>query len=231
MKSKKLLLLNLGTTSFKFRLYGGPEGETVVAEGMVDRVGGSGSYSITLPQGKVEAPCACKSCTDAFELCAAVLRENGVLGSLEELDAVGYKAVHGGPLSGTRMVDDALLRAMERFVPFAPAHNPVYLELMKSLRQRYPALRQAARFETSFHATVPAYRTAYGVPYQWQEDLGIRRYCGADADAGAGRQTGDLGPLGRVFLPLRHPGRGKRGYQHGGYAADRVVPEQPRGGF
>ena len=65
---------------------------------------------------------------------------------------------------------------MEQFVPYAPAHNPVYLELMRNLRERYPALCQAVRFETSFHADIPAFRTAYGIPWQWAEEWGIRRY-------------------------------------------------------
>ncbi len=176
MKCQRLLLLNLGTTSFKFQLCDFRNGEAVTASGMVERIGGDGSYRLRLPSGTLQGPCRCRNCTEAFELCIRLMREEDVLSSLEELDAVGFKAVHGGPLSGTRLVDEELLQAMERFVPYAPAHNPVYLELMRNLRERYPALCQAVRFETSFHADIPAFRTAYGIPWQWAEEWGIRRY-------------------------------------------------------
>ena len=176
MNCQKLLLLNLGTTSFKFQYYDYSTGETAIAGGMVEGLGGSGSCRIVWPEGETYSACSCQTCTDAFELCGGILREKGVLKEIQDLDAVGYKAVHGGPLSGTRLVDDELLQTMEDFVPLAPAHNPVYLELMRSLRRRYPSLTQAVRFETSFHATIPEYRSAYGVPYRWGEELGIRRY-------------------------------------------------------
>ena len=104
------------------------------------------------------------------------LQQSGILADLDDLDAVGYKAVHGGNLSGTQLVTDALLAEMERVTPLAPAHNPIYLQAMKSIRQRYPELKQVARFETSFHSTIPDCRTTYGVPYQWRQELGIRKY-------------------------------------------------------
>jgi acetate kinase len=92
------------------------------------------------------------------------------------LDAVGYKAVHGGPISGVRPVNDELLEVMDSFISFAPAHNPIYINMMRRLKEQRPELFQAAYFETSFHTTVPLYRAIYGVPYEWVEDIGIRRY-------------------------------------------------------
>jgi acetate kinase len=65
---------------------------------------------------------------------------------------------------------------MERVTPLAPAHNPIYLNAMKDIAVRFPELRQVARFETSFHSTIPDCRTTYGVPYHWRKDWGIRRY-------------------------------------------------------
>jgi acetate kinase len=65
---------------------------------------------------------------------------------------------------------------MERVTPLAPAHNPIYLNAMRDVAKRYPELKQVARFETSFHGTIPEKRVTYGVPYAWKEELGIRRY-------------------------------------------------------
>ena len=71
---------------------------------------------------------------------------------------------------------EALLAEMEKMVPLAPAHNPVYLAMMKSVRAKYPKLTQIACFETAFHQTMPLERAVYGIPYEWVEQYGIRRY-------------------------------------------------------
>lgn len=69
---------------------------------------------------------------------------------------------HGGSISGSRVVDDTLMAEMERMCALAPAHNPVYLEMMRRVQERYPGLTQIACFETAFHATIPLERTVYG---------------------------------------------------------------------
>ena len=204
MKCQRLLLLNLGTTSFKFQLFDFSRGETPSASGMVERVGSDRSfYSLNLPSGKAEGACSCRTCTEAFALCVSRMGDDGVLPSLEDLDAVGFKAVHGGPLTGTRLVDEELLDVMEQFSPLAPAHNPVYLDLMRALRERYPGLLQAVRFETSFHGTIPDYRTAYGVPWEWREKWGIRRYGfhGSSHEYIAGRMR-QLAPSARRVISI-----------------------------
>ena len=93
MKCQRLLLLNLGTTSFKFQLYDFRNGEEVTASGMVERVGGDGFCRLRLPSGAAENLCRCRSCTEAFELCIRLMQEEGVLSSLEELDAAVIEAV------------------------------------------------------------------------------------------------------------------------------------------
>ncbi|MBE6959188.1 MAG: acetate/propionate family kinase [Ruminococcaceae bacterium] len=176
---KKIFIMNLGTTSFKFKLYH-VDGDSmdVRASGEIESVGAAQSrwqYS----------DCNGKSASGAspvpnhgagFTLFLEMLQVEGLLRSLDDLNAVGYKAVHGGNLSGTRIVDDELIAEMERVTPLAPAHNPIYLSAMKDIRKNYPNLLQIARFETSFHATIPDYRTTYGVPYAWREEFGIRKY-------------------------------------------------------
>ena len=176
---KKIFIMNLGTTSFKFKLYHfSAQQQLVLASGEIESVGAAQSaYELQLGESKKE-----KGVTPipdhgaGFAFCVDMLQQGGILSGLEDLDAVGYKAVHGGSLSGTQPVDDALLAEMERVTPLAPAHNPIYLRAMKDIRARYPQLKQVARFETSFHGTIPDCRTTYGVPYQWRQELGIRKY-------------------------------------------------------
>ena len=171
--------MNLGTTSFKFKLYlFSAEHQQVLASGEIESVGAAQSaYELQLGDAKKEkGVIPIPDHGVGFAFCVEMLQRSGILSGLEDLDAVGYKAVHGGSLSGTRPVDDALLAEMERVTPLAPAHNPIYLRAMKDIRARYPQLKQVARFETSFHATIPDCRTTYGVPYQWRQELGIRKY-------------------------------------------------------
>ena len=176
---KKIFIMNLGTTSFKFKLYHfSAQHQQVLASGEIESVGASQSaYELQLGENKTEKGLIPIPDHGAgFSFCVEMLQRNGVLSGLEDLDAVGYKAVHGGNLSGTQPVDDALLAEMERVTPLAPAHNPIYLRAMKDIRARYPQLKQVARFETSFHGTIPDCRTTYGVPYPWRQELGIRKY-------------------------------------------------------
>lgn len=176
---KKIFIMNLGTTSFKFKFYlFSDERREVLASGEIESVGAEQSrYELQLADGKKDSGAMhIGNHAEGFSFCVKALQECGLLKDLSDLDAVGYKAVHGGSLSGTRFVDDELLSEMERVTPLAPSHNPIYLTAMKDIRDRFPSLVQIARFETSFHATIPDCRTTYGVPYQWREDWGIRKY-------------------------------------------------------
>lgn len=175
----KILILNLGTTSFKCKLFTCDEQvQNCIAEGEMESVGTSESrYELSYHDGRSRSGAV--AAEDHGKACAwflSWLQEDGVLKDLNDLTAVGYKAVHGGNLSGTCPVDEALMAEMERVTPLAPAHNPIYLNAMKDIAVRFPELRQVARFETSFHSTIPDCRTTYGVPYHWRKDWGIRRY-------------------------------------------------------
>ena len=176
---EKIFVMNLGTTSFKFKFYAFEQEEAqVLATGELESIGAPMSrYEIHYADGsaiKDETPICDHGA--AFANCFALLQRDGIIRDLDDVTAVGYKAVHGGNLSGTCLVDDELIAEMERVTPFAPAHNPIYLNAMKDIRRRFPGLTQVARFETSFHGTIPQQRVTYGVPYQWKEELGIRRY-------------------------------------------------------
>ncbi|MGH9659700.1 MAG: acetate/propionate family kinase [Bryobacteraceae bacterium] len=89
------------------------------------------------------------------------------------IDAVAFKAVHGGPrFRGTFLIDDHVIAALEEFLPAAPAHNAMYLAAIRAFRESMPGVPLVAAFETEFHATVPAFARAYGVPPEW----GLARY-------------------------------------------------------
>jgi len=176
---EKIFIMNLGTTSFKFKMFAFEDAASeVLASGELECIGAAQShYELKYKDGRSQSgDTPIPDHGAAFVHFFTLLQKDGILRDLSDLNAVGYKAVHGGNLSGTCLVDDALIAEMERVTPFAPAHNPIYLSAMKDIRKRFPQLVQVARFETSFHGTIPEKRVIYGVPYKWKEEVGIRRY-------------------------------------------------------
>ena len=149
-----VLVANLGSTSFKYKLLDMDADGEVVARGGYERIGQSGSPYAT--HG------------DVIEV---ILKELP-----RKPDAIGFKAVHGGPISGAVRVTDEVLAVQEQFADVAPAHNPAYVAAMRAFRTKLPGVPQVAAFETAFHQTIPLSRQVYAIPHEWTEKLGIRRY-------------------------------------------------------
>ncbi len=149
-----ILVANLGSTSFKFKVLDSDKNFAETARGGYERIG--------QPNGD-------------FKTHAEVI--DVILKQLPKPpDAIGFKAVHGGPISGAVRVTDDVLKTMQEFADVAPAHNPVYIAAMKAFKEKLPGVPQVAAFETAFHQTIPASRQTYAIPHEWSEKLGIRRY-------------------------------------------------------
>ncbi len=158
----KILVANIGSTSFKYRLYE-TDTMTVVAQGRVERIGQPGS--------------SCPDYDSAIQACLADLVGNGkALATLDDLNCVAFKAVHAGPLSGARLVDGELLAAMEEFTFFAPAHNPPYIAAMRAFGKTLPDTPLVALLETAFFDKMDEASLTYTVPYEWKQQYGKRRY-------------------------------------------------------
>jgi acetate kinase len=203
---RKILVLNLGSTSYKFKLYQYDGELEQLAKGEVESLTGKTASRYRISALKREAAGESAECRDhftAFSFCQKVLTDSGVLRDLTDVDAICYKAVHGGRISGTRVVDNELLAVMKEMVPFAPTHNPIYIQLMEAIRSRYPSLLQLAHFETAFHQTIPEERTVYGVNYEWYEKYGIRKYGfhGSSHEYIAGRMK-QLDPTVRKLISI-----------------------------
>jgi acetate kinase len=171
----KVLIPNLGSTSLKYQLLD-MDGERVLARGKIERIGSEKAVLTTWDaDGKSEQKVtAIPNHRAAIQLLNERLRGGSPPAGI---DAVGFKAVHGGPrYRGSFVVDDALLEAMKEFVPVAPVHNPVYIQAMLIFREVLPAVPMVAVFEPGFHATIPDRAAVYGIPYEWTERHGIRRY-------------------------------------------------------
>ncbi len=195
----KVLVANLGSTSFKYRLFDlSDPAEPVLARGAIERIGSqSAKVVVRSGRGERELVCAIADHGEAVQLCLDQLTdaEIGVLHDAGEVSAIGFKAVHAHGLTGVHLVDEKVLAAMEAFASVAPAHNPPYIKAMRMLSGRFPHLPLVAAFETGFHRTIPEASQRYAIPDEWATKLGVRRwgFHGASHRYIAGRMAELLG--------------------------------------
>ncbi len=175
----QILVVNVGSTSLKFRLFDMPQ-ESITAVGKIERVGGPSSpFSFSKGGAPVrEGECVCSNQQEAIEHALAMLTdpESGALDSLDDLDAIGFKPVHAKNIAGSVLVDEDVIRAMEEYVPLAPAHNPPYIDAFRIFQKLLPGKELVGVFEPAFHTSIPDYARTYGIPYAWTEKHAIRRY-------------------------------------------------------
>src|SRR5688572_11217248 len=174
----KILVANLGSTSFKYRLFDMAD-EKQLARGGVERIGSAESPCfIELGGKRQELKAKVPDHAAAVRQCLAQLTHaaTGCLKDAREVAAIGFKAVHGGRLSGVERVTPDVLAAMETMSLVAPAHNPPYIKAMRLLAEKLPELPLVAAFETGFHATIDDRLRYYPAPYEWAEKLHIKRW-------------------------------------------------------
>jgi len=169
--NNKILVANIGSTSFKFRLFEMPS-ERVLAKGGVERIGSEDCpYTITV------GDTAAKKGTATFpDHAAAIGFIESELGGFDGLAAVGFKPVMAKGISGTQFMEEPVLQAMEEFNTLLPAHNPPYIAGVRLFNKLYPGLPCIGTFETAFYDHVPVSTYRYPVPLEWEEKYGIRRY-------------------------------------------------------
>ena len=174
----KVLVANLGSTSFKCRLYGMAD-ERQLARGGVERIGAAESPCFVEVGGARRELTACvPDHAVAVRQCLDQLtdRESGCLSSPSEVSAIGFKAVHAGRTSGVQRVTPAVLADMEAVSDVAPAHNPPYITAMRLLSEKLPEIPLVAAFETGFHQTIEDRNRYYAVPLEWAKEHDVQRY-------------------------------------------------------
>lgn len=174
----KVLVANLGSTSFKYRLFDLPA-ETQLARGGIDRIGQPQSAAfVQIGDQRQEATLHIPDHAAAVQICLEQLThpELGCLKSVTEVTAIGFKAVFAGKLSGVRLVTPELLDAMERLFDVAPAHNPPYAKAMRQLKSAFPDIPLVAALETGFHDTIPPANRTYAIPFEWSEQHDVKRW-------------------------------------------------------
>jgi acetate kinase len=174
----KVLVANLGSTSFKYRLFEMAD-ERQIARGGIERIGSPESRcTVEIGSDRRELVAHVGDHAEAVRRCLAQLTDpaQGCLQDAAEVSAIGFKAVHGGGLSGVQRVTPQVLAAMEEMNEVAQAHNPPYIRAIRLLAQRLPEMPLVAAFETGFHETVPDRNRYYPAPYEWAEKFHIKRW-------------------------------------------------------
>ncbi|MEX0939200.1 MAG: acetate/propionate family kinase [Pirellulales bacterium] len=174
----KILVANIGSTSFKYRLFDMRD-ERQIARGGVERIGEARSACFVEIDGqRRQSEEHVPDHAVAVRQCLAQLTDaqHGCLQSASEVAAIGFKAVHGGRYSGVQRVTPDLLDAMEEMNLVAPAHNPPYIAAMRLLAERLPDVPLVAALETGFHETILPRLRHYAVPHEWAEQYGVRRW-------------------------------------------------------
>lgn len=174
-----ILVFNCGSSSIKYQLFD-MKSRSVLAKGAVTRIGEARSEAVLKAGGKViehERPIADHD--EALQLITAMLTDadQGPLKSMSEVHACGHRIVHGGEdFSGSVMIDDSVIAAIERRATLAPLHNPANLTGVRAAMHVMPGVPQVACFDTAFHQTIPPEAYRYAIPHELYEDKRIRKY-------------------------------------------------------
>ena len=174
----KILVANLGSTSFKYRLFDMPD-ERELARGGVERIGSDRARAfVDTGAARREISAAAPDHAAAVRLCLGQLsdREVGCLTRPSDLAGIGFKAVHAENLTGAHRVDGRVLGAMQAYADVAPAHNPPYIRVMRMLAEQLPEIALVAAFETGFHESIAPAERLYAVPLEWATKYGIQRW-------------------------------------------------------
>lgn len=177
---KNILVLNCGSSSIKYKLFE-MSAKKVVANGGIEKIGMPGSFiKFSLPNGekKIEEM-PIPEHTKGVEIIFSKLTdpEVGVLKSLNELDAVGHRMLHGGSkITKSSILTKEVLDIFEACSDMGPLHNPANLKGVNAVKALLPNIPQVGVFDTAFHQTMPDYAYMYALPYEFYEKFGIRRY-------------------------------------------------------
>ena len=175
-----ILVINCGSSSLKYQLINS-ESEEVLAKGLCERIGIEGSAIVHQPKDgdKIKSEVDMPNHTAAVKFVIEKLTDPqvGVIKSLDEIDAVGHRIVHGGEKFATSVVlNDEVIAAIEQCNDLAPLHNPANLIGINSCKEIMPNVPMVGVFDTAFHQTMPKKAYLYGLPLSYYEDYKVRRY-------------------------------------------------------
>ncbi|MEM0023914.1 MAG: acetate kinase [Thermofilaceae archaeon] len=175
----KILVLNSGSSTVKFRVYDCGEALVELAGGIVERIGEEVSYvDYRGPRGGLRYEARIRDHGEALQHILRVLSDPGlgVIARPEEIAAVGHRVVHGGEMRESSVIDERVERVIEEYARMAPLHNPANLLGIRAAKSVFPHALHVAVFDTAFHSTLPEEAYLYAIPYEYYLKYRIRRY-------------------------------------------------------
>ena len=174
----KILVVNCGSSSIKYKLYE-MDDKSVLAAGGIEKIGLEGAFLKTKINGETKIiPFECPTHTEGIKMMFDTLLhpEYGAIKSIDEIAAAGHRIVAGGRFAESRLVDEEMLKEWITYMDLAPLHNPAHLKGYEAVKALLPSLPQVFVFDTAFHQTMPPKAYMYAVPYKYYEENKIRRY-------------------------------------------------------
>lgn len=176
----KILVLNCGSSSIKFQFFN-MDDQTVLAKGLIEKIGLNGScLKLTKQDGeKVQFNGEILDHKTGIEYVLGVMtsQKHGCIKDLSDISAVGHRVVHGGEwFNSSVLIDNEVIKAMEKCIDLAPLHNPPNLKGIEAISELIPETPQVGVFDTAFHQTMPQQAFMYGIPYSLYEKYSVRRY-------------------------------------------------------
>ncbi|MFD2446335.1 acetate kinase [Bacillus sp. CGMCC 1.16607] len=173
----KIIAINAGSSSLKFQLFEMPN-EDVITNGIVERIGLPDSiFTISVNGEKMKETTDIPNHDVAVSMLLDKLTNLGIIRSLDEIEGIGHRVVHGGEIfTDSVLLTDEVLEQIEELSDLAPLHNPANITGIKAFKQVLPSVPAAAVFDTAFHQTMPENAYLYSLPYEYYKKYGIRKY-------------------------------------------------------
>ena len=173
----KILAVNCGSSSLKFKMYEMPE-EEVLISGLFERIGEKASgYTIKLNNDKYSKEVDLPNHKVAFEILVDELKKNNIIEKLDEIKGIGHRIVQGGAyFDKTVVADDDAVSKIDELATLAPLHNKAAITGINAAKEVIPTALEAVTFDTAFHQTIEPVNFLYAVPYEWYTDYKVRKY-------------------------------------------------------
>ncbi|USK32906.1 acetate kinase [Bacillus sp. F19] len=173
----KVIAINAGSSSLKFQLFEMPA-EDVLTAGLVERIGlDQAVFTISVNGEKITETTDIPDHAVAVKILLSKLTELGIIGSLDEIEGIGHRVVHGGEkFDDSVLITPETLKEIEELSELAPLHNPANVVGIKAFKEVLPNVPAVAVFDTAFHQTMPEQSFLYSLPYEYYEKFGIRKY-------------------------------------------------------
>ncbi|WP_456273753.1 acetate kinase [Bacillus sp. AK031] len=173
----KIIAINAGSSSLKFQLFEMPQ-EEVITKGLIERIGLKDSvFSISVNGEKQEQVTDIPNHEVAVKMLLDKLTSAGIIKSLDEIEGIGHRVVHGGEVfSDSVVITEEVIQKIEELSELAPLHNPANITGIRSFQSVLPDVTAVAVFDTAFHQSMPESSFLYSLPYDYYEQYGIRKY-------------------------------------------------------